>query len=190
MAIEQNKPISASDITIALNDKASSSHTHTKSQITDFTHTHTKSNITDFPTSMPASDVYSWAKASSKPSYSWDEITSKPSSFPPATHTHSDNLKVRSGVITSGTRSYSSGTTTYTLPSLNVNEIAFIKVSYSENTYDLELKFPSGTYYLFGHNHSNVISKNSLYLDSNSSGSGMDTAGLVVSFTGIAIRLP
>ena len=27
----------------------------------------------------PASDVYSWAKASSKPSYSWSEITSKPS---------------------------------------------------------------------------------------------------------------
>lgn len=28
--------------------------------------------------SAPASDVYSWAKASSKPSYSWNEITSKP----------------------------------------------------------------------------------------------------------------
>ena len=28
--------------------------------------------------SMPASDVYSWAKASSKPSYSWSEISSKP----------------------------------------------------------------------------------------------------------------
>jgi hypothetical protein len=28
---------------------------------------------------MPASDVYSWAKASSKPSYSWSEIGSKPS---------------------------------------------------------------------------------------------------------------
>ena len=36
----------------------------------------------------PASDVYSWAKASSKPSYSWSEITSKPSSFTPASHTH------------------------------------------------------------------------------------------------------
>lgn len=28
--------------------------------------------------SRPASDVYSWAKAASKPSYSWSEITSKP----------------------------------------------------------------------------------------------------------------
>ena len=42
-------------------------------------HTHSKSQITDFPTSMPASDVYAWAKASSKPSYSWSEISNKPS---------------------------------------------------------------------------------------------------------------
>ena len=41
-------------------------------------HTHTKSQITDFPTSMPASDVYAWAKQSSKPSYSWSEISGKP----------------------------------------------------------------------------------------------------------------
>ena len=32
----------------------------------------------------PASDVYSWAKASSKPSYLWSEIGSKPSTFTPA----------------------------------------------------------------------------------------------------------
>lgn len=51
-------------------------------------HTHTKSQITDFPSSLPASDVYSWAKASSKPSYSWSEITDKPSSFTPTSHTH------------------------------------------------------------------------------------------------------
>lgn len=42
-------------------------------------HTHTKSQITDFPSSMPASDVYAWAKASTKPSYSWSEISGKPS---------------------------------------------------------------------------------------------------------------
>lgn len=42
-------------------------------------HTHTKSQIPDFPSSMPASDVYAWAKASTKPSYSWSEISNKPS---------------------------------------------------------------------------------------------------------------
>lgn len=49
------------------------------STFTPSSHTHTKSQITDFPSSMPASDVYAWAKASSKPSYSWSEITGKPS---------------------------------------------------------------------------------------------------------------
>ena len=42
-------------------------------------HKHVKADITDFPTSMPASDVYAWAKASSKPSYSWSEISNRPS---------------------------------------------------------------------------------------------------------------
>lgn len=37
-------------------------------------HTHTKAQITDFPTSMPASDVYTWAKAPTKPSYSKGEV--------------------------------------------------------------------------------------------------------------------
>lgn len=52
-----------SEINTKLNAKANSSHTHTKSQ------------ITDFPTSMPASDVYSWAKQSSKPSYTISEVS-------------------------------------------------------------------------------------------------------------------
>lgn len=49
-------------INAQLSGKANTSHTHTKSQ------------ITDFPSSMPASDVYSWAKASSKPSYTPSEV--------------------------------------------------------------------------------------------------------------------
>ena len=46
------------------------------------------SNVSGRPSSMPASDVYAWAKASTKPSYSWGEITGKPNSFTPASHTH------------------------------------------------------------------------------------------------------
>ena len=42
----------------------------------------TKSKISDFPSSMPASDVSAWAKASSKPSYSYSEISGTPSSLP------------------------------------------------------------------------------------------------------------
>lgn len=36
------------------------------------------SNVNGRPSSLPASDVYSWAKASTKPSYSWSEIGSRP----------------------------------------------------------------------------------------------------------------
>ncbi len=67
-----------SALNTGLSGKAATSHTHKRSQ------------ITDFPTSLPASDVYSWAKASSKPGYTWGEIGSKPGSFPPSSHTHDD----------------------------------------------------------------------------------------------------
>ena len=50
------------EVDTKLKSKANTSHTHTKSQ------------ITDFPTSMPASDVYAWAKAATKPSYSKSEV--------------------------------------------------------------------------------------------------------------------
>lgn len=37
-------------------------------------HTHKKTDITDFPTSMPASDVKAWAKADTKPTYTKSEV--------------------------------------------------------------------------------------------------------------------
>lgn len=48
-------------------------------------HKHTKTDITDFPSSMPASDVYAWAKAATKPSYTASEVGAATSS-----HTHDD----------------------------------------------------------------------------------------------------
>lgn len=47
-------------------------------------------NVSGRPSSMPASDVYAWAKAASKPSYSWGEITGKPGAFNPSSHNHRD----------------------------------------------------------------------------------------------------
>lgn len=41
-------------------------------------HNHSRSDITDFPTSLPASDVYDWAKAVVKPIYEYGEITGNP----------------------------------------------------------------------------------------------------------------
>ena len=63
-------------------------------------HTHKKADISDFPTSMPASDVPSWAKATSKPSYTASEVGASPSNhnhdadyqplgnYADASHTH------------------------------------------------------------------------------------------------------
>jgi hypothetical protein len=85
------------------NARAPTAHNHTRAQITDFpsfgsaagticegndtrlsnartptAHTHTRAQITDFPTSMPASDVFAWAKAATKPSYTAAEVGAEP----------------------------------------------------------------------------------------------------------------
>lgn len=83
-------------------------------------HTHKKTDITDFPTSMPASDVKAWAKADTKPTYTksevglgnvdntadkdksvkyatsagaassvdWSGVKNKPGTYPPSAHNH------------------------------------------------------------------------------------------------------
>lgn len=37
--------------------------------------------LPDYPITLPASDVYSWAKQSTKPSYNWSEIVTKPTTL-------------------------------------------------------------------------------------------------------------
>lgn len=80
-------PIQSKVVKSALDGKSDTGHTHddryyTESEIdtklnakANSSHTHTKSQITDFPTSMPASDVSAWAKADSKPSYTISEVS-------------------------------------------------------------------------------------------------------------------
>ena len=72
----QNTKANASDVTTALAGKANATHTHTKSQITDFSHTHTKSQITDF--SHTHDDRY----------YTESEIDTKLSGKANTSHTH------------------------------------------------------------------------------------------------------
>ncbi len=48
-------------------------------------HTHTAGQISGLPTSLPASDVYPWAKQPSKPAYTAGEVGAAPSG-----HTHDD----------------------------------------------------------------------------------------------------
>lgn len=87
LSTTSTNPVQNKVIKSALDGKSNTGHTHddryyTESEINtklnakaNSSHTHTKAQITDFPTSMPASDVYSWAKAASKPSYTISEVS-------------------------------------------------------------------------------------------------------------------
>ena len=87
LSTTSTNPVQNKVIKSALDGKSNTDHTHddryyTESEINtkldakaNSSHTHTKAQITDFPTSMPASDVYAWAKAASKPSYTIDEVS-------------------------------------------------------------------------------------------------------------------
>lgn len=67
---------------------------------TPLAHSHKKADISDFPTSMPASDVPAWAKATKKPTYTASEVGASPSNhnhdadyqplgnYADASHTH------------------------------------------------------------------------------------------------------
>lgn len=80
-------PVQNKVINTALSGKSNTGHTHTKSQ------------ITDFPTSMPASDVYSWAKQSSKPSYSASEVGAVPTSRTVNGKALSSNITLSAGDV-------------------------------------------------------------------------------------------
>ena len=57
--------------------------------------------IKNKPSSMPASDVYAWAKSTSKPNYTWNEIKSKPSTFTPSEHDHDIATSSKNGFMAS-----------------------------------------------------------------------------------------
>lgn len=63
-------------------------------------HSHKKADITDFPTSMPASDVYAWAKASKKPTYTASEVGASPTGH---THDEIDALETWKSGVENGT---------------------------------------------------------------------------------------
>ena len=63
LSTTSTNPVQNKVIKSALDGKSNTGHKHVKAQ------------ITDFPTSMPASDVYSWAKQPSKPSYTISEVS-------------------------------------------------------------------------------------------------------------------
>lgn len=85
------KGLSTNDYTSAEKNKLAGIATGAEVNVqADFNVTDTSSDayIKNKPTSLPASDVSAWAKASTKPGYAWSEISGKPTSFAPAAHTH------------------------------------------------------------------------------------------------------
>lgn len=95
-------------------DYNSTSHTLTVTKGSTFSlsgHTHTKSQITDFPTSMPASDVYAWAKEATKPAYTAAEVGALP-------NTTSFLKSISKSGNTYTVTNSANGTTTWTIPTV------------------------------------------------------------------------
>lgn len=81
-----------------VNNKTVESNVPVNAKFTDtvYTHpsTHPASMITGLPTSLPASDVYAWAKQPNKPSYNYSEVGAAASS-----HNHNYAPSVQSGTV-------------------------------------------------------------------------------------------
>lgn len=87
LSTTSTNPVQNKVIKSAFDGKSNTGHTHddryyTKTEVntkldgkSNTGHKHVKADITDFPTSMPASDVYAWAKTASKPSYTIGEVS-------------------------------------------------------------------------------------------------------------------
>jgi len=154
-----------STLNTAISGKAASSHTHddryyTESEIDTkvstlntaisgkaaSSHTHTKSQITDFPKSMPASDVYAWAKASAKPSYTYSEVGAAA-----ASHSHSEYASSSHEHVTYKTANGSSwvssigGTVSYTIPSVALGETLYLAYTYTNTRESCQWYFNAKT---------------------------------------------
>lgn len=87
-----------------------------------------KVTLPTYPTTLPASDVYSWAKASSKPAYTYSEVGAAPLS-----HSHSNASTSSSGFMSSTDKS-----------TLNSISTAMPWTRYSDDKSSLINSFPHG----------------------------------------------
>lgn len=155
-----------STLNTAISGKAVSSHTHTKSQ------------ITDFPTSMPASDVYAWAKASTKHTYTYSEVGAVA-----ASHSHSNYASSSHEHVTYKTANGSSwvssigGTVSYTIPSVVLGETLYLAYTYTNTRESCQWYFnaktPSGgsMYHIGLSNGANLVYANRFVAANTSLGS-------------------
>ena len=84
-----------------------------------------------YPDQLPASDVYPWAKASTKPSYNFSEIGSKPTTLSGYGIT---DAKIQSGVITLGSNTITPLTSHQTIYALTLQAGTFANGTYTPNS--------------------------------------------------------
>ena len=92
-------------------------------------HKHTKSEITDFPTSMPASDVYSWAKASTKPTYTASEVGAVPTSRTVNGKALSSNITLSASDVDAASSSHGHAASEITSGTLSTDRIPDLAAS-------------------------------------------------------------
>lgn len=100
-------------------------------------HTHTKKDITDFPESMPASDVYDWAKQPGKPAYTAGEVGAAPSG-----HTHDDRYytEAETNNLLAAKQNASTAITTGNIGSQNVNYATYAAIGNYDQDYGARLR--------------------------------------------------
>ena len=121
--LETNSPAQAVDASVAeqlasaIEGKASASHTHTKSDVSDFAHTHTKSDVTDFAHTHTKSDVSDFAHTHTKSDVTDFAHTHTKSDVTDFAHTHTKSE------ITdfAHTHEVAAGDVAYTLGGLDIN---------------------------------------------------------------------
>jgi len=110
------RAVSALSSTLSGYSLISHTHNYTSTIKLGTTSYNVSSNIISlpsYPTSLPASDVYSWAKQSTKPSYTFSEIGSKPTTLSGYGITDSLSTSNYSSYITSTYIQSTLGTTVY-----------------------------------------------------------------------------
>ena len=110
------RAVSALSSTLSGYSLISHTHNYTSTVKLGTTSYNVSSNIISlpsYPTSLPASDVYSWAKQSTKPSYTFSEIGSKPTTLSGYGITDSLSTSNYSSYITSTYIQSTLGTTVY-----------------------------------------------------------------------------
>ena len=133
--LETNSPAQAVDASVAeqlasaIEGKASASHTHTKSDVSDFAHTHTKSDVTDFAHTHTKSDVSDFAHTHTKSDVTDFAHTHTKSDVTDFAHTHTKSdvtdfahTHTKSEITDfAHTHEVAAGDVAYTLGGLDIN---------------------------------------------------------------------